>query len=292
MNNDEFYTQMETIERELSYYKKNFKDKVVYCNSDHYKYSSFFKYFKDNFKSFGLKKLIATNYSKNNNGYKAVYDGISLHIERLKEDGDFRSQESIELLKEADLVITNPPFSLFREYIAQLINYKKDFIVLGNINAVTYIDIFPYIRDQKILAGVNFNVSESFLVPMEYSKIIKTKLNSKGQLVSTIPNIAWYTTLNHNVEKYIKLTKSFNEEDYKKYDNYDAIEVSKVGDIPKNYEGVMGVPVNFLKDYNPKQFKILGSNRGIKQDNTGYFGRSTYIDGKETYKRIFIKKIT
>lgn len=279
---------MNTVERELKHYSKHFKNKIVYCNCDDYRYSSFFKYFMKNFDELGLKGLIATNYS-NKKGTMAIYDGKCLVVRELIGNGDFRSGECVDVLKKSDIVITNPPFSLFREYIAQLIEHNRDFITLGNINAVTYVDIFPHIRDGRILTGVNFNVSEEFGVPSSYKDRVRTTIDNNGKLVSRISNIAWYTSLEHEVEKYMELTKSFNENDYKKYDNYDAIEVSRVGDIPKDYGGVMGVPVNFLKDYNPKQFQIVGSNRGRKQDSEGYYGRSTYIDGKETYKRIFIK---
>lgn len=291
LKNDEFYTQLETIERELKHYKKHFKDKIIYCNCDDYRFSNFFSYFKDNFNELGLKKLIATNYTETGESYKATYTNNNLQVEELNGDGDFRSSEVAKLLKVSDIVVTNPPFSLFKEYISHLVNHNKDFIILGSINAVTYIDIFPYIRDEKIFTGVNFNVSESFIVPDSYKDIVKTSINDNGELTSKISNIAWYTTLVHDVEKYMSLNKIFKDGEYRKYDNYDAIEVSKVGDIPKDYNGIMGVPVNFLKDYSPKQFKIVGSNRGRKQDPTGYYGRSTYIDKKETYKRIFIKRI-
>lgn len=288
LKNDEFYTRIQTIERELTHYSKHFKGKIVYCNCDDYKDSNFFAYFKNNFDHLNLKKLIATNYSQQG-GEKATYDGQQLFVEALNGNGDFRNEENIKILKEVDIIVTNPPFSLFREYIAQLIEYNKDFITLGNINAVTYVDIFPHIRDGKILTGVNFDVSEEFTVPDSYKGIVKTTINDEGLLVSKIQNIAWYTSLKHNIEKRMELTKNFNKNTYEEYDNYDAIEVSKIGNIPKNYDGVMGVPVNFLKDYCPSQFKIVGSNRGRKQDSEGYYGRSTYIDGKETYKRIFIK---
>lgn len=292
LKNDEFYTQLQTVERELEHYKKHFKDKAIYCNCDNYKTSNFFTYFKDRFKDLGIKRLIATNYSDKGESYEVVYNGEDILVDLLEGNGDFRSEECVKLLKEVDIVVTNPPFSLFREYIAQLIEYDKDFIILGSLSAVTYIDIFPYIRDGKILAGVNFNVSEDFIVPIEYKEIVKTKLDSEDKLVSTISNVAWYTTLDHGVENKINLTEKYSENKYKKYDNYDAIEVSKVGQIPKDYKGVMGVPVNFLSNYNPKQFEILGSNRGRKQDPENYYGRSTYINGKETYKRIFIKRRT
>lgn len=290
LKNDEFYTQLHTIERELSHYNEHFEDKIVYCNCDNYETSNFFTYFKNNFNKLKLKELITTNYSETG-GLKTTYDGSQLIVESLDGKGDFRNDENIAILKKVDIVVTNPPFSLFKEYIAHLIKHDKNFITLGNINAVTYADIFPHIRDGKILPGANFNVSEEFVVPDSYKDIVKTTTNKKGELISKISNIAWYTSLKHNVEKHMSLTKVFNEVDYRKYDNYDAIEVSKVGNIPKDYNGVMGVPVNFLKDYSPNQFKIIGSNRGRKQDDTGYYGRSTYIDGKETYKRVFIKKL-
>lgn len=290
LNNDEFYTQYATIEKELDHYDHHFKGKVIYCNCDDYTSSNFFKYFKNNYKRFGLKRLIATHLTEGGSAEKAVYDGSKITVENIEGNGDFRSEEAVNIMAEAGIVVTNPPFSLFRDFVKLLIEKDKDFIILGNINAVTYVDIFPHIKSGKILPGVNFNVSEDFKVPAEYEKLVKTKRNSKGVLVSTIPNISWYTTLPHGKFKGIKPTAIFEKDRYCKYDNYNAIDVPKVGLIPKNYEGVMGVPVNFLSRYDPKQYEILGSNRGVNQDETGYFGRSSFINGKETYKRLFIKQ--
>lgn len=290
LGNDEFYTQYTTIEKELDHYDQHFKGKVVYCNCDEYTASNFFKYFKNNYKRLGLKKLIATHLAEYGSAEKAVFDGSKIITETIEGDGDFRSEESVSILSEADIVVTNPPFSLFRDFVKLLTERGKDFIVLGTINAVTYIDIFPHIKSGTILPGVNFNVSEEFKVPSEYENIVKTKVNGKGELVSTIPNISWYTTLSHGKFKGLAPTKTFEKDSYYKYDNYDAIDVPKVGLIPKNYEDVMGVPVNFLSNYDPKQYEILGSNRGVNQDETKYFGRSSFVDGKETYKRIFIKQ--
>ena len=290
LNNDEFYTQYVTVERELDHYDLHFKGKVIYCNCDDYTSSNFFKYFKTHYKRFGLKRLIATHLTDEGRAEKAVYDGNKITTENIGGNGDFRSEEAVSIMLEADIVVTNPPFSLFRDFVKLLIEKDKDFIILGNLNAVTYVDIFPHIKSGKILPGVNFNVSEDFKVPTEYEKIVKTKRNGKGELVSTIPNISWYTTISHGKFKRLKPTAIFEKERYYKYDNYDAIDIPKVGLIPKNYAGVMGVPVNFLSRYDPEQYEILGSNRGVNQDEVGYFGRSSFVGGKETYKRLFIKQ--
>jgi hypothetical protein len=290
LNNDEFYTQYTTIEKELYHYDQHFKGKVIYCNCDEYTSSNFFKYFKNNYKRFELKKLIATHFTEDGGAEKAVFDGNKITIENIEGNGDFRSEEAVSILSEADVVVTNPPFSLFRDFVKLLIERDKDFIILGNINAVTYVDIFPHIKSGKILPGVNFNVSEDFKVPAEYEKLVKTKRNGEGELISTISNISWYTTLTHGKFKGLTPTMTFEKDSYCKYDNYDAVDVPKVESVPKNYEGVMGVPVNFLSNYDPKQYEILGSNRGVNQDETKYFGRSSFVEGKETYKRLFIKQ--
>lgn len=250
--NDEFYTQLVNIEDELIHYRQHFKDKIIYCNCDTDK-SNFVKYFRDNKDTLSIKKL--------------YYTGMP--------DIDFRSDESIELLKKADIVVTNPPFSLFREYIAQLIKYDKKFLIIGSINAVIYKEIFPYIKDNKLWLG---NTSPKKFVQPDGT-------------IKNFGNILWFTNLEHNKRNdKLHLVCKYNPIDYPKYDNYDAINVDKVAEIPGDYDGIMGVPITFLNNYSPEQFEIIGSNRGIKQDKNGYYGRSSYISGKETFKRIFIKR--
>ena len=310
---DEFYTQLADIEVELRNYKEHFKGKVVYCNCDDPRLSNFFHYFSYNFEHLGLKKLIATCYKSQNmdlfsqnDSEQAIYleysgdkngnkvpDPDEIGIKPLKGDGDFRSAECLELLAEADIVVTNPPFSLFREYLAQLIKYDKDFLIIGAQNAITYTDIFPSIKENKLWLGLTMNSSNRwFQVPDDYENYHKIENEKKFAFVA---GVVWYTNLSHSKRNEdIVLYKKYNTEEYPTYDNYNAIEVRKVKEIPRDYKGVMGVPVSFLHKFNPEQFKIVGSNRGVRQDiKNGVYGRGTFLNGKETFKRLFItnKKI-
>ena len=267
---DEFYTQLLDIEAELQHYKKHFKDKVIYCNCDDWEKSNFTKYFKDNFKQLGLNKLIATCWVENGNGELFEYNGSDIKVELLKGDGDFRSKECIELLKQADIVVTNPPFSLFREYIQQLIEYKKKFLIIGNLNAVTYKDIFPLIKENKIWFGINNGGSKWFRVQDHYD----TKTDSRKKIVEgkkyfSLSNINWFTNLSYSKRsENLILDKSYkgNEFYYPKYENYNAINVNLVKEIPKDYKGLMGVPITFLDKHNPKQFEIVSLGKGWSID--------------------------
>lgn len=288
--NDEFYTQLSDIEKELKHYKEHFKGKVVFCNCDDPKWSNFYKFFALNFKEFGLKKLITTHFDKEKPTYKLIIDEDS-YLEIMNDDkkpepipleqnGDFRSPESIELLKEADIVVTNPPFSLFREYIAQLVEYDKQFIVIGSQNAITYKEIFKLIKDNRLWLGCT--LPKEFIKPDGY--------------VQKFGNIGWFTNLSNkkrNEEMILYKTYEGNESDYPKYDNYDAIEVSKTKDIPMDYDGAMGVPISFLEKYNPEQFEIVdGIGRysmltGPTEETKGKY--LTKINGKPAYARVIIK---
>jgi hypothetical protein len=276
---DEFYTQLTDIERELKHYKRHFKGKVVYLNCDDPRVSNFFHYFSYNFEKLGLKKLIATCYQSQdpgdftqNQSAEAVYleyqgdkngnnfpDPAEIGVQPLKGDGDFRSPESIELLKQADIVVTNPPFSLFRQYIAQLLEHDKKFVVLGNQNALTYQEIFPLLRDNKVWLGQS-NGQMAFKVPAHY-KPRKTRYweDDSGQKWRSFGNMCWFTNLDLPTRhENLILYKTYDPETYPKYDNYDAIEVSRTVDIPLDYDGVMGVPITFLNKHNPDQFEIVG----------------------------------
>lgn len=213
----------------------------------------------------------------------------------LDDNGDFRSDECVELLKQSDIVVTNPPFSLFREFVNQLINNKKKFIIIGNMDAITYVDIFPLIRDNKLWLGAGKNDGRNvwYQVPDYYEKFHKEE---NGKKYAFVAKTIWFTNLEHGrrhqplelmTEK--DIIKFATKKPFQKYDNYDAIEIEKVQNIPKDYEGVMGVPVSFLSKYNPDQFDILGSNRGVNQDPNKIYGKGSYINGKETFKRLFIK---
>lgn len=206
--------------------------------------------------------------------------------------GDFRSTECVEYLKSADVVVTNPPFSLFREYIAQIIEYNKKFLVLGNQNAIIYKGVFKFIRDNQMWLGLDNGGTKWFRVPEGYDITTESRKKvEKGVKYFSMGSVVWFSNLD-NLKRHeqLALYRNYDPTDFPKYDNYDAIEVSKVANIPVEYFGVMGVPITFLDKYNPNQFELLGSNRDIDQDETGYFGRSTILAGKETFKRIFIRR--
>ena len=306
--NDEFYTQLPDIEKEMRHYKAFFKGKVVYCNCDDARESNFFKYFSLNFEHLGLKKLICTGYKENGKGVALIYQGDKngnrivddeeITITELNGNGDFRSEECISYLKECDVVVTNPPFSLFREYVAQLMEYNKKFLIIGNTNGITYKEIFPYIKNNELWLGCSsFNSGMYFKVPndYEYANTYKFDRERNGSKVMRVSSICWYTNIDHNKRNQpLDLYKSYNEIDFPKYDNYDAIEVSKVADIPMNYDGVMGVPITFLDKYCPSQFEIVGITenadylKSIYIPNQPKYDRP-YINGKRIYSRLLIK---
>lgn len=296
--NDEFYTQLIDIENELIHYQKHFQGKVVFCNCDDIRISNFFQYFYLNFHKLGIKKLICASYKSTNpssvieNGCWYEYTGekeIDLNkINYFQGDGDFRSLESIDLLKQADIVVTNPPFSLFREYIEQLITYDKKFIVIGNVNCITYKEIFKLIQNNQVWLGVNLGRGISgFIVPDYYELYgTETKINQLGERIVSPNNCLWLTNLdNFSRHTEIPLIKKYygNELEYPFYDNYNAINVNKTKDIPVDYDGYMGVPITFLHKFNPKQFEII-------QFRKGNDGKDLSINGKCPYFRILIRK--
>ena len=277
--NDEFYTQLSDIEKELGHYKDHFKDKIVFCNCDDPEESNFWFYFAQNFQFLGLKKLISTHYETDKPSYKLEIvkdvnaDGKINNLDMIKtpltQNGDFRSDECIELLKECDIVVTNPPFSLFREFVAQLVEYDKKFLIIGSLNAVTYKETFDLLKNDKLWLG--------------YTSAIKFK----QPLTLTTCNVLtrWFTNI--NVKKRhedLILFRNYALEEYPKYDNYDAINVDKVINIPYDYAGAMGVPISFMDKYNPDQFEIIGNEYDLKIEK----GRG-YINGKRMYSRIFIR---
>lgn len=280
---DEFYTQLSDIENELRHYRPHFKGKTVLCNCDDPRVSNFFKYFALNFEVLGLKKLIATCYKNNepdlfsmNKAEQAVYiiyegdkngnkvpDPSEMEVLPLQADGDFRSAECIELLKQADIVCTNPPFSLFREYVAQLVKYDKKFIIIGHQNALKYKDIFPLIRDNKMWLGYGFKGGATHFIS-KYEDTATAGNHKEGMI--RVSGVVWYTNLEiRKRHEDLILYKTYNPQEYPKYDNYDAINVDKTVDIPIDYEGIMGVPITFMDKYNPEQFEIIGSI-----DSAGY----------------------
>ncbi len=302
---DEFYTQLSDIENELQYYKSHFENKVVYCNCDDPQSSNFFYYFASNFNKLGLKKLIASCYreqkrdlfhtDEDENGFFYEYRGkddeevrpSSKDIIYFKGDGDFRSLESIELLKQSDIVVTNPPFSLFREYVAQLIQYDKMFLIIGNINAITYKEIFKLIKENKAWLGINLGRGISgFIVPEHYELYgTEARIDNSGKRVVSPNNCLWLTNLDtFKRHEDIVLTKRYvgNEDEYPNYDNYDGINVNKTKDIPLDYKGYMGVPITFLHKFNPEQFEIIKFRKGNDKKDLS-------INGKCPYFRILIR---
>ncbi|OPZ78755.1 MAG: hypothetical protein BWY78_00414 [Alphaproteobacteria bacterium ADurb.Bin438] len=304
--NDEFYTQLSDIERELGHYKDYFKGKTVLCNCDDPRVSNFFHYFSYNFEFLGLKRLITTCYKNQNmdlfsqnDSEKAIYliydgdkngnrvpDIEEVGINYFKGDGDFRSAECIELLKQADIVVTNPPFSLFREYVAQLIDYDKKFIIIGNINAITYKEIFKLIKENKAWLGINMGRGISgFIVPEHYELYgSEARIDENGNRIVSTNNCLWLTNVDHKRRhEELILYRKYSPEEYPKYDNYDAINVDKTKDIPLDYYGVIGVPITFLDKYNPNQFEIVKFRKGEDEKDLS-------INGKCPYFRILIKK--
>jgi len=319
--NDEFYTQLVDIERELRHYKSQFKGKVVYCNCDDPRVSNFFHYFSYNFEKLGLKKLITACYKSQqrdlfsqNDSDRAIYleytgnhgggnvpDPEEIGIKHLKSDGDFRNAESIELLKQADIVVTNPPFSLFREYVTQLFEYDKKFLIIGHQNAITYKEIFPLIKENKMWLGYGFKRNMAHFLS-RYEDIAADLDHQAGMI--RVSGIQWFTNLDTTKRhEELILYISYDPAKYPTYDNFDAIEVSKTVEIPMDYDGLMGVPVTFLEKYNPDQFEIVGSfNAGIHGEELGAVKTETETKGKvimwngpvvarkPLYKRIVIRR--
>lgn len=282
---DEFYTQLEDINNELRHYREHFRGKTVLCNCDDPRISNFFTYFAYNFEFLGLKKLITTCYKNQNmdlfsqnQSEQAVYlvyegdkngnnipDAEEIGVKPLKGDGDFRSKECIELLKEADIVVTNPPFSLFREYIGQLMEYGKKFIVIGNVNALSYKEIFPLVKNNKVWLGASIHSGDrKFWVPADYElKAAGCGIDDNGMKFIRVKGVRWFTNLDYKERhENLILYKTYSPEEYPRYINYDAIEVSKTELIPCDYDGVMGVPITFMDKYNPDQFEIIGIGNG------------------------------
>lgn len=338
---DEFYTQLPDIETEMRHYKEQFRGKVIFCNCDDPYESNFFKYFAMNFNFLGLKKLIATCYTKSPIAYKqlSLFDVKSLDIQNtdaktpykieitevkdenadgavdltdveyllknrknaltlLNGDGDFRSTECIDLLKEADIVATNPPFSLFREYLAQLIKYGKDFVIVGSKNAITYMDVFKLIQENKIWIGNGFpNGNAFFRIPAEYSREWANGVYNPETGLVKFRNVGWFTNLDFKKRhENITLYKHYTPAEYPRYVNYDAIEVSKTAEIPYDYDGEMGVPITFLDKYNPEQFEIIGSSKFLGKQMSEFAAKGTYMaggvrfylpNGDGTYQRLY-----
>ena len=299
--NDEFYTLIEDVEKEVSQYKDQFKDKVIYCNCDDYKCSNFYKYFKDHFKEYKLKRLIASCLT----GEYASYDGNVETTGKLQ-NVDFRKEESVELLKQSDIICTNPPFSLFEEYIKQLLSSGKKFLILGNNNACP--QLIQYFKNKKLRLGYSVNKTMEFEMPDNYKSNIK---NSNGKKVGKVPAISWFTNFEITPNEKLALIKKYNSTDFPTCDNYNAIYVDKVANIPKDYNGAMAVPITILKymnknniitceaDGKTKFYKILGATYSSDKSNETQSIRTDpkkrhnpFVNGKEKYTKILIQRIS
>ena len=349
---DEFYTQYNDIQKELNAYieydKNTFRDKVILLPCDDPEWSNFTKFFAQNFEMYGIKKLISTSYAASSNNSEEHYqvslfeqespkydekktkthgkmfvldrdknksgriDIEDLDFEYLEGDGDFRSEEVKKLRDEADIIITNPPFSLFREFMAWIMEAEKDFLVIGNVNAITYKEFFPYIKENKVWMGESIKSGDrKFNVPDNYPlDAAGCGIDKNGKKYIRVKGVRWFTNLDHGrrhrplqlmtIADNIMYNKKLKGQEYQKYDNYDAIEVGYTNAIPSDYCGIMGVPITFLDKYNPDQFEILGSRRWAKSDELieahvsknreeAINDKATLVNGKATYDRIFIK---
>lgn len=283
---DEFFTSFDVIELELAHYQHHFQGKVVYCNCDDPRASNFFRYFASNFEKLGLKRLITTCYRSadrndfgsggdkqavffeylGNHSKHGIPDAEEIGVKSMAGDGDFRSAESIALLAEADIVVTNPPFSLFREFIAQLVEHKKKFLVIGNMNALTYKEIFPLFQANQIWYGPSIRSGDrEFRVPESYPLTAAgVRVDGQGNKYVRVKGVRWFTNLDYRGrDEKLELHKTYDPTAYPRYANFDAIEVGKTMEIPVDYPGLMGVPITFMDKYNPQQFDIIGSSRTL-----------------------------
>ena len=294
--NDEFYTQLTDVSKELMHYKQHFKDKIVLCNCDDPTWSAFWKYFHLNFAELGLKKLISTHYDREKVTYKMEYTGgddndIEVGVKTpLKGNGDFRNKECLDLIDEADIVVTNPPFSLFREYVAVLMEHEKKFIILGNMNALTYKEIFPLFRDNQLWYGASIHSGDrKFYVPDDYPlKASGCGIDENGKRFIRVKGVRWFTNLDYPArhEKLI-LWKNYTLEEYPKYDEFNVINVDKYAEIPVDYDDVMGVPITFMDFFNPDQFEIIWLDG---TDTSRWYGSGPLLNGKKKYRRLFIRR--
>ena len=301
VKNDEFYTRYEDIEAEVMKYRKQFQDKIVYlpCDDPAEKKSEFWSFFVNNFDSFGLKKLIATHYNEEGKAYKiwidsdTTNDGFIDDADAMQEDlegnGDFRSPECIDILNECDIVCTNPPFSLFREFFNVIMQANKLFLIICPQNAFKYKDIFPFIKEGKVWAGYSFNKTFDFIMSDDYVLTNTGYIDDQGRKHGKVASTCWMTNMVvHKRTEEMILTKKYNSTDYPQFDNYDAINVGRVENIPYDYDGIMGVPISFLGKHNPNQFEIIGeANHG--SDNQ-YDLFKPVVNGKELFPRILIRR--
>lgn len=295
---DEFYTQLKDIEKELVYYKEHFRKKIVYCNCDDPRVSNFAVFFKNHFKEFGLRKLICS--CCNNDMLDAKDIGSATYMEyvgtkasetilKLCGDGDFRSRECLDFLRKADIIVTNPPFSLFRDFISKIVEYDKKFLIIGNVNAISYKECFQLMKENKMWLGQSIHSGDrEFRVSDDYPlNAANSRVDLFGNKFVRVKGVRWFTNLNYEGRyQELKLTKHYVPEYYPKFDNFDAISVAKTSEIPIDYFGIMGVPITYLDKFNPKQFEIVGNEYTLN-----IVGGRAYLNGKRMYSRIFIRRI-
>jgi hypothetical protein len=308
---DEFYTALTDIEKEMKNYRSQFKNKIIFCNCDDPETSMFWRYFQLNFQVLGIKKLIATHFDSSEPSYKLelvsdiTNDGIIDNADIIKTpltcNGDFRSPECIEILKEADIICTNPPFSLFREFMAQLTQYKKSFIIIGNVNAITYKEVFPLIQSGSIWLGQSIHSGDrEFMVPEDYPLTAAScRTDENGNKYIRVKGVRWFTNMDY-AERHenLILYKKYTNIEYPNLDNYHAININKTADIPEDYMDVMAVPITFMDKWSPEQFTIVGrADANIANEGNVYHidgfkdkGGAPMVNGKFLYKRILIKR--
>ena len=280
----------------MAFYKEHFKNKTIYCNCDDPTKSNFVKYFLLNFKELEIKKIYATSFSQTGHGLFFEYEGepgiqvvledILRHTRELDGNGDFRSDECQRIMDDSDIIVTNPPFSLFREFFSNLIRKEKQFLIIGNVNSITYKEVFATLKDNRVWLGTGLGRWISgFIVPEHYDMYgTETELNENGEKIIATNDCLWLTNLDHKKRhEFIKLEKNYNPNDYPKYDNYDGINVNRTQNIPCDYFGAMGVPITFMDKYNPEQFEIIKFRKGDDE-------KDLRIDGKAPYFRILIKR--
>lgn len=302
--NDEFYTQLPDIEKELKHYRRHFAGKTVYCNCDDPSRSAFWEYFHVNFTGLGLKRLVSTHYTEGRASYKTEYaggddkDAGAGIVTPLSGDGDFRSAECLAVMDACDIIVTNPPFSLFREFVQALTGCGKQFLILGNMNAVTYKEVFPLVRDGRIWYGASIHGGDrEFCIPASCAAVSRSlRTDGQGNRYVRVNGVRWFTNLDHACRhERLALSRKYTPAEYPEYDNYRAVNVSRTADIPAGYGGVMGVPVSFLDRHCPEQFTILGATESEGRGFSGGLfkgGRTTQplVGGKRVYKRLFIQR--
>lgn len=287
--NDEYYTQYEDIEKAVACYKGYFKNKVVFCNCDDVEWSNFPKFFHNNFHNLGLKLLICSHLNNSATGTATIYDGEKITGKTLSGDnnnaGDFNSKDSIALLDMSDIVVTNPPFSLFRDFVDLMFAHNKKFLIIGHLNAVKYSKIFPHLKDNEMWVG-STPVSWFRLNSKEITNPKIQKMGDDGYVYQHFGNTCWYTNLGYiPSDKPLKLNKQYNPNEYTKYDNYDAID-SKTNDIPMDYDGVIGVPISYMQKHNPDEYELIGTLGAGGEFNYG----KAMINGSEKFPRILIRR--